>query len=152
MIWRVEGNGKGLRITPPGRDIRCNTTSPWGENLHHQGWRKAPGNFSIRHMYSLGMTQHNLQTSKPLAYDPHMANAFHPGHWSKASVFLALISSHFVTVSSWIGLMWQTRHCNHPPLHPYHHHMDTRNTMRRKQQGHGMWSLVVYWWLGRGNR
>ena len=33
-------------------------------------------------MYPSTMTHHNLQPGDPLAYDPHTANAIHPGHWS----------------------------------------------------------------------
>ena len=50
MIRRAEGKGKGLRIVPPGRDIRCNATSPWGENLHHVGEGKPRRLFHQTHV------------------------------------------------------------------------------------------------------
>ena len=46
------------------------------------------------------MTHRNPQPSEPLAYDPHTADTIHPEHWSMASVFSELISSHFGCVSA----------------------------------------------------
>ena len=97
MIRRAEG--KGLRIAPPGRDIRCNATSPWDENPHHRGRRKAPGDFLLTQMNATSMYQHDLQSSEPVAYDPRTANTIHPGHWSTASVFSGLNWSEVETTS-----------------------------------------------------
>ena len=77
-------------MSPPGRDIQCNATSPWGESIHHRGRREAPGDFLLTQMYANSMYHDNLQPTEPVAYDPHTANAIHPGHWSTASIFSAL--------------------------------------------------------------
>ena len=93
--------GKGLSplletsdVTPPPHGVKTYTIVGEG---------KPPAIFSsgtCTSSYASAMIQHNLQPSEPLAYDPHTANTIHPGNWSMTSVFSALISSHFVTVSS----------------------------------------------------